>query len=326
MMPRRVYTNGLIATAVAGLALFAVPRVEVNAPERYYVHCRTAVAQADIVLVGNSVLQRGVDEERLGEQLDSSVLKFYQGGAASAWFYLAIKNSVVSAPARPKLLVVFFRDTVLTQPTYRVEGGYRRRLNRISTFNEPVLNRLAYRRKWERVFVALRTGVPLYGRRSEVRERIEHGVERFVTVGLLGQDRNLFSRYADDVFDEDRLDEALYEQAVAASEAAAEGPDEFDFHARLEESFLPHIIHEARAAGIKLAFMRMQRAPGASDDKLAGYLASLRVYLREQDVELLDFAQLGRLEEEHFTQSDHLGEEGRKIVTDWLAEALRPHL
>ncbi len=58
-----------------------------------------------ILLLGNSVLDWGVDEHLLGELLGTPVLKIGIGGSASAWWYLLVKNVLPAANHRPDVLV-----------------------------------------------------------------------------------------------------------------------------------------------------------------------------------------------------------------------------
>ena len=50
----------------------------------------------------------------------------WNGGAASAAWYLLLKNYVVASGIHPRLVCIFFRERMLTDATFRTTPTYRR--------------------------------------------------------------------------------------------------------------------------------------------------------------------------------------------------------
>ena len=79
-------------------------------------------SQADIAMIGDSILRYSVDPARFSELTGLKVFKLDIPGSASAAWYLAIKNVFAAVPHKPRYVLVTFRDTILTVPGYRVNG------------------------------------------------------------------------------------------------------------------------------------------------------------------------------------------------------------
>src|SRR6185295_14643237 len=80
--------------------------------------------QPDLVLIGDSMLDSRVDADLLGQKLGGPVALIWNGGAASAWWYLVLKNYVLAADVHPKVVCFFFRDRLLTDAAFRTTGTY----------------------------------------------------------------------------------------------------------------------------------------------------------------------------------------------------------
>src|SRR5688572_3029096 len=81
-------------------------------------------SKADIVLIGDSILARGINSDQLEQLTDMKNYKMGIQGSASAAWYLSLKNVVLTAKYRPSFVVIIFRGTMLTAPGYRVSGAY----------------------------------------------------------------------------------------------------------------------------------------------------------------------------------------------------------
>jgi hypothetical protein len=326
---RPLLQTGLaLAVLIAANGLVAPPnRIEVRPDPRMQPRYRQRIEaeRPEVVLIGNSILREGVDAEALSRRTGHRCLEVVRGGAASAWWYLALKNQVVAARPLPELVVIVFRDHFLTEPGFRVTGKYRRRLDALSGADEPVLARLAY---GEAPGSLLERSLPLYGRRAELREDLERVVKDAWVGRLLGLEPGGVDAALERVFRREALDPARLGSLQAESEAPAAGV--YAFGARVEHSFLPEIVEVARAHGVRLVFARAKRrrdlAPGAEPPELVAYLRDLEAWLAARGIPLLDFSHDPRLVEAHYADGDHLGPEGRRLFTELLAEALAPHL
>ena len=283
----------------------------------------------ELVLVGNSILREGVDVERLSALLGRPSLELARGGAASAWWYLALAN-VIAASAHPvPAVVVVFRDHMLTEPTYRVTGKYRQAIDQLAGAHEPVLDRLAYLGGMDPLTYALHRWVPLYRRRQPLRDAVETALKDRLVGRALGLGPGGADAAIERVFAPERLDPVAWGARQAEADAPADDSS-YAFASRVSGSFLPEMVRVADARGIRLVFVRAKRRrdvqAGAQPPALRAYVAELERWLAERNLALIDFSDDPRLREEHFADGDHLGPAGRVVFTELLAERLSPLL
>ncbi len=324
--------TGLALAVLIAANLAAWPgRIEVRRDPRIDLRDREQIeaARPELVLVGNSILRRGVDVAALSARTGRRCLEVARGGAASAWWYLALKNQVAAADHFVPLAVIVFRDHFLTEPRFRVTGKYREALDAIAGAREPVLDRLAYGRDPEAAASLLERVLPLYGRRAELRAAVEGAVKdawvgRSLGLAPGGVDAALARVFRPEALDPERLAALQAESEAPAADAV------YDFEARLPHSFLPELLAVAEARGMRLIFVRAKRrrdlAPGAEPAELRAYVRALEAWLAGHGIALLDFSRDPRLVEAHYADGDHLGPAGRAVFTEMLAEALTPHL
>jgi len=320
---------GAAAAAVFAAACLAVERAEGDRSAlKAYPAARERVARADVVLLGNSVLQKGIDEDRLDALVNRRVLKLWEGGAASAWWYVVAKNAVAPAARAPQCVLLFFRDEELTVPTYRVEGDYRLNIEAMSTDNEPELHRLAYGRRWEGLAALLRRNCALYRRRDGLRSAIESALQSCAARVLPRAGKTRFAEAAARVFDEDRMDKGQLNRALDDAEPPDEGAV-LDFDRAVPDSFLPLIIETFAARRIPLVLVRAKREARKAADRsedVRAYGAALARYAAGRGVQLWDFSADDRIRPSHFAGGDHLGSDGRRVFTQILAARLAPYL
>ncbi len=83
--------------------------------------------QPEVVMIGDSVLGGSINAELFAQETGlRSVELLWNGGAASAAWYLLLKNYVVAAEIQPQLVCIFFRERMLTDATFRTNPTYRR--------------------------------------------------------------------------------------------------------------------------------------------------------------------------------------------------------
>jgi hypothetical protein len=81
-----------------------------------------------------------IDEHTLEARLGRNCCYIlWTGGAESAWDHQALKNEVIAAAHRPKVVFIFFRDVYLTRVTYRANDAYWWKIERLSHDHEPQL-------------------------------------------------------------------------------------------------------------------------------------------------------------------------------------------
>lgn len=300
---------------------------------------RTTLAQEHprVVLLGNSMLGHGVNVIHFSLRTGLPTVKLWDGGVASAWRYLMLKNLIAPTRQKPEVVVVFFKSTYLTEPNYRVDGKYKQRIDALRSVSEPLLDQLAYgaQRRDPLAYLVSRCW-PLDRQREIVKPTVENWVKNQVGQGLRVGGTTQVDESIARVFADSNMNTALFSKAQLA-EIGATSRDRRDFQALLNNSFLPAEIEIAREAGIQLIYVRLKREPdaqyqeegrGASYDDayMTGYMKDLRDYLGSQGVPLLDFAEETQLGVRHFADGDHLNEEGRLLFTAMLAEALQGKL
>jgi len=318
----------VLALAVPVAASLSVRQAEDSRKERHRADLRQGIAGRDAVLIGNSILQKGVDVRQLSRLTGRDITRLWRGGSASAWWYLAVKNIVLQAEPKPGLVVILFRDTFLTRPGYRVHGGHREELQLLATACEPELDKLAYGRSGNPLDTWLRRNWRLYGRRRDLRSGFEEALEARIERQFPHAEPGKFEDAAEDTFDERRMDSKLLQAALDAAEDP-ERDDVLDFGANIGESFLPLIIDMLQAADVPLVLVRMRRSPGKRadhDERLYSYLDDLRAYLADRDVPLIDFGPDERLVDAHYESGDHLSDTGMSRFTGMMAQGLSPFL
>jgi hypothetical protein len=247
-----------------------------------------------------------------------------------------MKNVLATAPKRPAVVVLGFRSVFLTEPDYRTQGRYRRRIDYFATQDEPLLDELAYFRTLGPAELFAMRHWSVWQQREELRTATETWFKDELAARVVGLEPAVLRGAVERVFaDENKRAEAV-NAAQQQAEIIVERPH-FDFPAQLERSFLPEIVRIAREAGIKLVLVRLptrttaendpQSLPAWHRDWMPGYEADLFAWLAEQGVGALDFEGDPRIPVDWFARGDHLGEEpGQAEFTKILAAALEPYL
>jgi hypothetical protein len=323
-----------------------------------------AAAQPDVVLLGNSMLKDGVNATLLDELLAGAAsppprtLKHALGGVYTAYWYLYLKNCALPA-GPPELVVIPFRDPLLTFATFRIEGSYAETIARVSLPEEPEYAAVVARNTGggglgDRVLAWLRRVSPAYAARDRVRD------------ALFDRAKGLPARLAGGALPPyaSAVSSVLPVRAFAAAEQGGQAPGALDtgaagagtaadagnpfgaldgtpastvhdtldylhFDRVAEGSFLPAIVELCRAHGTRLALLRLRKGPspdwsdGVPADLLAAYQRDIDAWLAAHGVLLLDTSGDEALGTDMYRGSDHLNEAGREHLTlklgRWLA-------
>jgi len=282
--------------------------------------------KTDVLLLGDSMLGKGVDAETLQDQLGRSVYKIDIPGGSSAMWYLIMKSNLYPAGHTPETLVIFFRGTMLTTPDFRVEGSSNLGLlNKYATMEDTLFRRLAYTERMNPVDKAFSLYLPIYGYRTEIITALDSGF-RHTLPGLLN---GCGPECADDAVEEVlRGDIAPGQLAdyIIRSDMVLYAGRKLDFAYQLEHSFLPEIVRMAGEKGMQVVMVRMPTQifpdPELEPDGLEEYNASLEIYLEEHEIVLLNFEHDPRFPPGDFTEPTHLDAEAKQRFTEILAEAL----
>jgi hypothetical protein len=283
--------------------------------------------KADYIFVGNSMLGTRIDENTLNARLGKDCCYIlWTGGAESAWEHQALKNEVIPAVHRPKVVFVFFRDAYLTRVNYRANDAYWWKIERLSHDHEPELMRaMQESRTWqERLEYDLGLLYPIQKRREVADYALEWLASQPVAPGRTPYGTQVANRY-NQLFALDRL-----KNTETADDSAAGSPDTsiYDFDARLPHSLLPSMIKLAKDAGITLVFVRVQRRPTSSGPppqtpELVRYVAKLRSYLSGNGVGFYDFTGDPELTLDRYLDGDHIRDGWKPASTDLFLQRLQ---
>jgi len=282
---------------------------------------------ADMVLIGDSVLVQGVDVPRLSQLIGKKTVGFGIQGSASAVWYLEMKNVIAKSPHKPRFVLIFFRDTILTAPGYRVTGKYFKQIDDLANTDDKVLIQKSYVQLMNPIEKWADHSLPLYGSRLRLRETIDYYI-RYSLTNLVGCDLDCNDSANNSIFLDLNLDSNLLVDAIASAESYLYTPDQLNFDAQLNNSFLPDITRIAQEQQIKLILVRTKHLNDPSESTesaaLKSYIAALRKYANANDILVLDFAHEERLTSDLFADSHHLLPAGAMIFTSILADALNP--
>lgn len=285
-----------------------------------------AIKRPQIVVVGDSVFMRGVDLQQLAEGTGKTVSGIGVAGSASALWYAVIAYNILPSPYKPEILIIVFRDTMLTTPGYRVQGSYREQLDEYAPADDALINERAYVNLMNPLEKNAERYFPLYGSRLNLRE----GIDRYLRYGanafLFACDPRCVDVGMGTIFGAANLEPNILGDAIGTAEDYLYTPQALDFDRQLERSFLPEIVRMAREGGMKLVLVRAKtmRYPTEESEPLALkiYMQKLSAYLAANDAILLDFGQEPSLTPEYFYDPLHLNEDGRLVFTALIVDAL----
>jgi hypothetical protein len=251
----------------------------------------------DYVIIGDSMAGR-IDAIRLTNLSSHPVAPILANATGSAYWYLVFKNYVVASGVRPKWVVVFFRDTNLTDPLFRLDGDERGKIDQVALAREDALNTVLAARsqgawfrkhalmtdRWSRAHVLVDRIYAVERARIWVEPAITSWLAR-IAVGR--QRRKAFLADVNTLFELDRL------RPLAAADIEAPEERDIDFRANVDASTLPLFLQLAKENDLNLCFVRVLRRPhdGRPPDEPEGlrrYVRDLRGYIEAHGAVFLD--------------------------------------
>jgi hypothetical protein len=283
-----------------------------------------------VVLLGDSVLEQGVDEAALSAELEVPAHAIAVPGSTSAFWYLILKNVILQAEPHPDTVVLLFRDTILTLPNFHVKGGYINELDQFATAREDVLQERAYLNFMNPLEKAALSYLPLYRNGQQFKERADDRVRGLLPSLVFSCPAECVARADATVYHVENLRPEFVHEALAGDEDFLFTRAAMDFDAHIEQSFLPEIIRVARENNVRLILVheRTQIFPSAEAEPqaLRVYKQKLADYLEQNNISLIDFSYDPRLPKSYFVDILHMNAEGKSLFTHMLADALRPYL
>ena len=239
-------------------------------------------AQPEYVVIGDSMAGIRIDPRHLSRVTGRSVAGLFTPGTPVAYWYLQLKNLVVdNGLTHVRGVIIFFRDDQLTTQV-QVDGPI---LDRVARDEEPELDRILAAHRLGPLSGVHRTARSVY-QFDRTRVWLEPRLTRTPTFALrasVGEPADLVDAINNEIFALDKLRKFEAADLPQAQEAL------LDFDAQVDRSLLPAMLAVAERAGIRLAFIRVQRRPrpdGPPDqsDALAQYFYKLKVYLETRGV------------------------------------------
>lgn len=271
-----------------------------------------------IVLIGDSVLEEGVDTTLLSDELGLGAYRKPIPGSGTAAWYLFMKNIIFEADHHTDYVVVLFRATILTVPQYRTGGKYFYLLDDYARKEEPLVANLAFVNLMNPIEKFAAQYIPAYTARVGIREDLDNAL-RYPIPALTGCDRSCTDEAVGSIFGREVDPIALN---IAQEDAAKllYAPEEMDFDRQIETSLLPYMIKLAQQHGTTLVLVRT-KVYGPESAALKQYTKDLNAYLAAQDgVILLDYESDSRILEAYYADSLHMNPYGKHKFTQILAD------
>jgi hypothetical protein len=272
-----------------------------------------------VVLLGDSTLGASVDPTQLGELTEKSMYSISIPGSASALWYLVLKNNIAEAAYKPEYMLVVFRDTILTAPGYRVHGSYFDLVDEYAHPNDHLLMQNSFVGLMNPLEVMAEKYFPLYVARTDIRKGIDSKI-RYFAPAVTGCNVDCTDYALGEVFMGADLEPGALMDAVGAAESYLYTFDQFDFERQVGRSYLPEMVQIANENNIKLVLVRIKVETHGRDPKLETYMNSLKNYVHENNVFLLDYGNDPRLTHDLFSDPMHLNPEGEIIFTQMVAD------
>lgn len=269
--------NGLLPDAAARhsyLPTLETPRPRVPFDETAALALREA--QPEFVVIGDSMAGVRIDPRHLSRMTGRSVAGLFTPGTPVAYWYLQLKNLVAgNGLTKIRGAIIFFRDDQLTTQV-EVNGPI---LDPVARDDEPELDRILAAHRLGPFSDVHRTARVVY-QFDRTRLWLEPRLSRApaaIASGPIPPDE-LIHAVNTEIFALDRLRTFDAADLPQAEEAF------LDFNEQVGRSLLPEMLAVAERAGIRLAFIRVQRRPRPDGppeqaEVLTRYLDDLKAYL-----------------------------------------------
>lgn len=283
------------------------------------------------VLIGNSMLNSRIFSEFLQRSSGWKNRKLAIGGTQSAIWWLLFKNILIASKSRPLWVSVFFRESDLTWPDFRITGKNAILINRLKKHHEP---------EWARVMAGRDPVVSTSAATAErffgiddhddwARRRIQDA--SFALTELEGVKRGRRRLELNELFALDQLrgdlgdDGGGGDQPPAAADTSGAKPPDPGMYAQAptvfdpspSASFLPHFLELAARHDIRLHFHRVKRRPDEQGRRpelpvFQRYLEDLREYLRANHCAYSDESGDPELNLSWYKDGDHIDKRRRE--------------
>jgi hypothetical protein len=273
------------------------------------------------VVIGDSMAGSRIDPALLTTLTGGQTAPLLYAGSGPAWWYLALKNWVIPSGIKPRAVIVFFRDTNLTNVMFRIDATWS--LDTAALDREDDLNAVVARRR-RTAFYRVRDAIDRFYEASAARHWIEPVANEWPARAMFPYRRQRAAFV-------DQLNERFglaHLRPMDAADMQATEDREADFDKHVEDSALPLMLRDAKAAGLTLLLVRVQRRPlhGRPPEQSAAlrrYIAKLHTYVESRGGVFMDDTGDPRQTLDLYEDGDHLSREGRRRYTEMFAVRLR---
>ncbi len=280
-----------------------------------------------ILVFGDSVVGTNVDAKLMTSQLGKHVEAISEPGAGSALLYLILKNNIAKATSKPDVLIITFRSSILTTPSFRVYGAFFTIMDEYGGADDDAVLRLAISDQMSPVERLAEAYLPPYWARRELKALLVSKIVNYPTRIFLGCDEPCYETAMGDVFGILNFEPNQLNETINSAENFLYTDQNLDFNRQLNQSFLPEIVRLCKENNIKLVLVRTKILRFSREDPeppaLDTYIKDLSAYAQKNGISIIDFAHDDRLNASLFEDSNHLNQEGKKVFTEMLVEALR---
>lgn len=272
----------------------------------------------DLILIGDSTLEEGIDADLLSENLGIRTYKAAIPGSGTTSWYLFMKNIVFEAKRHPKYVAVLFRVTMLTVPQYRTTGKYFFLLDDYAQKNEPLVSELTFINQMSPFERLAQQYLPVYTARVDIREDLDNALRYRFPSMLAGCDRACTDNAVGSIFGRE-VDPVALNLAQDDAAKTLYDPKEMNFNQQLSTSLLPYMIELMQKNNSTLILIRT-KIYGPETQALEEYTKALDAYLVQQDnIILLDYSNDPRILKSYYADTLHMNPYGKYEFTNILA-------
>jgi hypothetical protein len=273
------------------------------------------------VVIGDSMAGSRIDPALLTGLTGGRTAPLLYAGSSPAWWYLVLKNWVIASGIHPRAVVVFFRDTNLTNVMFRIDATWS--LDTAALDREDELNAVVARRRGT-AFYRVRDAFDRAYQAEQARRWIEPVMTDWPARLLFSarRTRAAFTQELNERFGLSHL------RPMDAADMQATEDREADFDRFVDKSALPLMLRDARRAGLTLVLVRVQRRPlnnrpPYQSPALQRYVSKLAAYVEANGGVFFDDTGDPAQSLDWYEDGDHLSREGRRRYTEAFAARLR---
>jgi len=283
----------------------------------------------EVVAIGDSSI-RELDQDVFNRIFGKKTSIFSTPGSGSAYWYLFLRNEVLSSSNRPRVILFFFRSVSLTTPSYLVSGSYYTKLEEVATSADTDVYALSIKDTKGPLMTFFEKYIPLFAYRSQINQNMVKEIRDFLP-GIVSQcDSACVDGAFDKVFDDLQINAFLWEELVRNLDSSLNNLENYDFQEHVDASLVPLMLRDCRNQGIIPIFIRVKtraHAQGISDvPELQNYLADLKKYINQNGGIFVDLVDVDALTADMYRDSMHINAEDAPFASSLIAEDIKSHL